>query len=253
MARVVSVFVGLAYLTQGQQASPLLSPKLPVEGLSSLSKPPATTLGGAGIGEPAPPEIPEEEKPLNVALFQASRLSGVDGGVQVKDLLSQRANVNAQAAHGWSALHLAMIESYGHVQQGRDPPFDPLPAAKALIEAKADLDMLDGAGRTALFYAVKSNSSQIVELFKDARELSEPHRSPSALGRALKDGHASSVEAMLAMGHDLEKDRGVPHAEIRRLLQDHKKDRIPVRARRLIEGLSPDELDVKREKKAWEL
>lgn len=111
----------------------------------------------------------------------------------------------------------AMIGAYG------SPGFNAVSIANVLIAARADLNLKDGGGRTALFFATKSDSAEVIDIFWDAKELQAPHSgSPSALGRATRDGHVAAIDALLALGHHAERWDSfgdVPLDQVRRLMR----------------------------------
>ena len=74
---------------------------------------------------------------------------------RVKDLLVSGANVDTQAADGFTALKWAVVRGHtGTVQ--------------ALLEAGADMDVRDNSGKTPLVLATEEDLTEIVELLKKA-------------------------------------------------------------------------------------
>jgi ankyrin repeat protein len=74
---------------------------------------------------------------------------------QVKDLLVSGANVDTQAADGFTALKWAVVRGHtGTVQ--------------ALLEAGADMNVRDKSSKTPLVLATEEDLTEIVELLKKA-------------------------------------------------------------------------------------
>lgn len=190
--------------------------------------PPAVDKAPASPAPPPPPPSVADTE-LDAAL---NRAAYVGDAALATELIARRADVNHRQAFGWTPLHVVMIAKYGGDIE------DPIPYAEVLLKAGADMNIRDGAGRTPLFFAAKSNSKAVVELFKGAKELTDHTWAPaSALGRAAWDGHAETMEAILAMGHHHEHGHsfgGMQINNVRDVLKGHKKDRLSHEVRRLV-------------------
>lgn len=191
---------------------------------AAAAQKPAPARAGRG---PAPP-TPKEDLQINLDLIQAGYRGDADWA---RSLLAANADPNVQQAFGWGPMHSVMISCSGGQLQ------DPVPFVQVLLASRADINLKDQAGRTPLVFAAKTGRPEIVELFQGARELTDIKHSPvSALGRAMKDGHASVAEALLNMGHHHHRgdSLGVPVEHARKLMKDQKMDKVHHEARRLL-------------------
>lgn len=74
----------------------------------------------------------------------------------------------------------------------------------ALLAARVDPDIEDSRGRTALFFAARSNHPEIVKTFKGIAKNVNPHETygVTALHFAARDEHAEVIKALLDMNAD---------------------------------------------------
>lgn len=166
--------------------------------------------------------------------------AGAEGDADwARQLIAANADVNVQAGHGWGPMHsVTLAAKDGKIK-------DAVPFMKVLLEARADMNVKDQAGRTPLVFAARSGHLELVGLFKDAKELNlDGHFPVSALGRAFRDGHASVAEALLNMGHHHHRgdSLGVPIHQAREVMKDAKLDKMHHEARRLLTPLETAEL-----------
>lgn len=238
-----------------EEVPPEVPPPPPPAPPEEEEPPPPPPTPPPPLEPPAPPPTPppptttpapltaEEVKAqgqleLNHNLFHAISNGLVE---DVSALIKAGANVNEKQHDGWTPLMVAMIAGY----EGR---IEPLPIAKLLLEAKSDLNIVDSRQRTALYFAAK-NDKKVLDLFKGAKELTDPSHSQSALGRATLDGSTEMMEALVLMGHHVEHSSsfgGVREHHIQKAFEGRKIDHLPESFRRL--AATPE-----REKKAAEL
>ena len=95
----------------------------------------------------------EEREGVNQEVFFKS----VKGGAfaEVKRLIEEGTDVNAQDNEGWTALMWAL--EYGHTE-----------VVKLLIEEGADVNAKDKKGFTALMYSSREGNTEIVKLLIEA-------------------------------------------------------------------------------------
>lgn len=74
----------------------------------------------------------------------------------------------------------------------------------ALLAARVDPDIEDSRGRTALFFAAKTNHPELVKTFKGVAKNVNPHETygVTALAFAVRDGHVEVIKALLDMNAD---------------------------------------------------
>lgn len=144
-------------------------------------------------------------------------------------MLALRAEVNAVQHAGWTALHQAMIGAHE-----RHKDFEPV--AKVLLQAKADIEVKDDRGRTPLFFAKRNRQAVIDLIRKDFGTNSQNAQSP--LSRAVHEGHAQSISALLAMDHHTHRVDSFGDEsfdQVRQWLKDRHQEDLPHEARRLLE------------------
>lgn len=144
-------------------------------------------------------------------------------------MLALRAEVNAIQHAGWTALHMAMIGAH---ERHRDVE----PVATVLLQARADIEVRDDGGRTPLFFA-KRNRPAVVELVR--KELGgDVQAARSPLSRAVHEGHAKSIDALLAIDHHTHRaDYKLGDSSldlVRQWVKDRHKEDLPHEARRLL-------------------
>lgn len=112
----------------------------------------------------------------------------------VESLIIARANVNYQMPDLVTPL----------MNLAASPDGDSAGTAKALIDAKADVDMRDNRGRTALWHAVMSNNATLLHVFDSAgdKNPSETYR-VTPLNLAVRENKVDSVEILVEMRADL--------------------------------------------------
>lgn len=173
---------------------------------------------------PVPPP-PTSQSELNTFLHKASNICDAE---RAGELLALRAEVNAVHRAGLTALHMAMIGAH---ERHRD--FEPV--AKVLLQAKADIEVKDDRGRSPLFFA-KRNRQAVVDLIrKEFVDDSQDVQSP--LGRAVHNGHAKSIDALLAIDHHthrVDSFGDMSSDSVRQWMKDRHREDLPHDARRLL-------------------
>src|SRR5579872_7330445 len=121
-------------------------------------------------------------------LIKDGLLNAADKGdlARVKALLGAKANVNAMASDGLTALTLASAE--GHLE-----------IVQALIDAKADVNEMASTSATALMLASEEDHLEVVRALLDAKANvnARPSGGPTALMLASAGGHLQVVQALI--------------------------------------------------------
>jgi len=136
----------------------------------------------------APPEdmpfyisSPDAPKLIRAAAFGDTR--------EVKRLIEKGALLDEEI-FGWTALHAAVW--YGHAN-----------AARALIEAKASLDLTNAEGLTALGSAISKKNIAITKMLLDAGAAMDAGAGASPLLLAAQKGNIPLVDLLLRHGADI--------------------------------------------------
>jgi len=98
-------------------------------------------------------KIQEERVGIEPQVFFQSVKSG--DYAEVKRLIGEGADVNAQNSEGWTALMLASDQENPAI-------------AKLLIDEGADVNIQDNEGWTALLWALREGYPEIAELLREA-------------------------------------------------------------------------------------
>ncbi|KAI0465840.1 hypothetical protein F4859DRAFT_499429 [Xylaria cf. heliscus] len=130
---------------------------------------------------------PDRHTPLHLAVFHLVPIAEKQYVEVVQELLEAGADVNAPTGDGSTALHLAINAN-------------PLSRnmIKILVEFRADIDKLDGKGRSSLYYAVSYRKNEVAEMLWNPKGLPQG----PVLFRAAAEGNVSRVRQLLDAGCD---------------------------------------------------
>ena len=128
----------------------------------------------------------QNQEDLSMQLHNAVLSGDIE---QVKSLISDGVDINANNQLNWTPLHTA-------VRNNR------IEIIEFLLENSANVDAVDARGQTALQFAVESGQKEIVELLieKDADINILDERQESALSLARKTGQAEIAEILIENG-----------------------------------------------------